>query len=289
MRHIYEPPLYIEGAIASSVEDVEGNTFDPALMDTDHFLREGFLDVDHLTHTMGIQEANIGKPVAVWRDKDRLFARFLLKPTEFGKEIYRYVKSHPYILSFSIAGDMEKGWFARDGKWKVQSCALTHVPKQPDAYAVALSGTGMTIRGIMSAFLGDLRHNTVDVASFDKLRDYFYAMSNNPVLSMQLAGWAQRHLMSGSPKVDLVQVLRENLFFPDDQVNGFALDTKAQLAEWKLLHPDDEHLTDDGRFRSEDDAVFHLRYCMRLNPNQVAGIMGRLRGTDVFEHRRGAS
>lgn len=269
--------LLIEGPISSAVEDVEGNTFDPADFDTETFLTQGFLDIDHLAHKYGIREAVVGVPVAVWRKGNQLWARFKLEATDLGREIHEYVKAHPGLLSFSVAGGLEKPLFARNGKWKLVSTAITHVPMQPDAAAFALSGNTMTLRGIMSAFAKDLEHQSVDTKSILSLYRYFSPMAG-PVLGFELAAWADLRLHGQRAATDLMTEFRQALFYPEDTVESFALDTKAHLAEWKFLHPEDEHLDRSGRFNSMEDAVAHLRYCERLNPIQVATILGRIRG-----------
>ena len=257
--------------------------FNPWDIDTSQFLSHGFLDIDHMMHNHGVQESVIGKPVSVWREGGRLFARFVLYPTELGKEIYDYIKSHRGVLSFSIAGGLSKPLYERGGKWDLISCALTHVPKQPDAYAVALSAHGMTLRGVMSTFAADLRHGIVRTDSAFSLYQYFKPMTG-PVLAIQLAKWAVqkpmiRYADSFAP-VDAMEQFRMNLFYPDEDVRSAAVDEKAHLAEWKLFHPEDEHIDGNGRYRSLDDAVAHMRYCERLNPTQVAVRIGRLRGRD---------
>lgn len=262
---------------------MEGNTFDPDDIDTSEFLERGFLDIDHMAHNAGIREAIVGKPVAVWKDKGRLFARFLLNPTQLGRDIYEYCKAHPGVLSFSIAGLVQKPLYDRGGKWSLQSCAITHVPKQPDAYAIALSGAGMTLRGAMSAFAADLKHGTVRADSLSALYDYFKPMTG-PVMAFQLATWAYkkpeiRYAASQAP-VDLMTEFRQNLFYPEDEVESAVLDERAHLTKWKLFHPEDTHIDDKGRYNSLEDAVAHLRYCERLNPIQVAHRIGRLRGRD---------
>lgn len=278
--------MYIEGAISSQVEDVEGNQFDPTEFDTSRFLSEGFLDVDHLMHNNGIQESVIGKPVSVWTSGKRLFARFLLYPSAFTREIYDYIQTHPGVLGFSVAGWVDKPYFGRGGKWDLISCALTHSPKQPDAYAVALSASGMTLRGVMSAFIADLKHGSVDVSGMRPLYLYFRGMADSPVLALELAAWSYQQIHGGLrynasfSATDTISQMRENLFFRESDVESFTLDTKAELAHWRFLHPEDEHIAPDGRLKSLEDAVAHLRYCMRLNPIQVATILGRLRGRE---------
>ena len=105
-------------------------------------------------------------------------------------------------------------------------------------------------------------------------------------MALSLASWAFKNLYLRVEKslaaVDLMTQLRANLFVPDEDTEAYALDTKAHLAQWKLLHPDDEHLTRTGQFHSLDDAVAHFRYCERLNPIQVATLLGRIRGTDLI-------
>ncbi len=278
-------PLYIEGPMSSAKEDAEGNTFYPDDINTDQFLTQGFLDIDHLYHKYHVQEAVIGKPVGVWKKGHQLYGRFLLSATDIGREIHQYVREHPGVLGFSIAGGLEKNLFDRGGKWDLVSCAITHVPMNPDTAAFALSAQTMTLHGVMSAFAGDLLHNTVDARSFGSLYTYFKAMSN-PIMGIELAAWAYKNLHLRMDKslaaVDLMQQLRQSLFVPDEETGAYSLDTKAHLAQWKLLHPEDEHLTRTGQFHSLEDAVAHLRYCERLNPIQVAMILGRIRGTDLI-------
>lgn len=282
-----DKPMYIEGPISSIKEDVEGNLYDPNDFDTSKFLTEGFLDIDHLMHDGKIPEAVIGRPVSIWKAGGQLFARFLLNNTPFCREIHEYVKTHPGVLGFSVAGWVNKVLFERGGRWELLSCALTHAPKQPDVYAVALSANGMTLRSVMSAFSGDLLHGTVNVQTVESLYHYFRPMVESPVLAVQLSAWAHKRIIGDeiwTPQsmaaTDVISQMRQNLFLRDEDVNSFVLDTKAKLAHWKLIHPDDEHLSSDGRFNSLEDAIYHLRYCLRLNPIQVATILGRLRGRD---------
>lgn len=278
--------LYIEGAISSAVEDVEGNQFDPNDMDVQEFLSNGFLDIDHLFHKYGMQESVIGKPVSVWKEGKRLFGRFKLMSSEFCREIHDYVKAHPGVLSFSIAGPLEKPLFGRGGKWKLLSCALTHSPMQPDAYTVALSATGhtMSLYSIMSAFVADVRHGTIrNNTPLADLYQYFKAMAG-PVQGFELATFAFLKMHEYRAPTDIMSQLRDNLFYDENMVETFALETKGRLAEWKLFHPEDEHITRTGQFRSPEDAVTHFRYCERLNPIQVATIMGRLRGRGDVVH-----
>lgn len=281
-----DEPLYIEGPIASAQEDAEGNTFAPEDMDTDEFLASGFLDIDHLHHKYRIAESVVGKPVAVWRKGKQLFGRFVLSPTQIGRDIYEYVKAHPGVLGFSIAGDLEKPWFGRGGRWIVKSCAITHVPMNADTGAFALSaGSTMTLRGVMTAFTNDLLHGAVDTRSLSSMYVYFKGMAG-PVLGLELAAWAYKeiHLRMdyGLAAVDLMTQLRNTLMVPEEDAAAYALDTKAHLAQWKLLHPDDVHLNRTGQFQSLEDAVAHFRYCERLNPIQVATLLGRIRGTDLI-------
>lgn len=284
--------LFIEGAISTAHEDVEGNMFDPSLINTDKFLSEGFLDIDHLQHKFGIKESVVGRPVKVWRDGKRLFARFQLAATDLGREIYEYVKKNPYVLSFSIAGGLEKPYFERGGSWDVRSCAITHSPMQPNAYAIALSAHGhvMSLHSVMSAFYSDLVHKTVDVTNLSSLYQYFKGMSD-PIQSIQLAAWAHKRFsntikMEGyRAPTDIMNELRQNLFYPEQETSNFVLETRAHLAQWKLFHPEDEHLDREGTFMSVEDAIAHLRYCERLNPIQVATILGRLRGkTEIIKN-----
>jgi hypothetical protein len=276
--------LFIEGAITSSKEDVEGNLFDPKEMNFDFLLQDGWLDIDHLYHKYGIQEAIIGKPVAVWVEDDTAYARFELQDNELNREIYDFIRQHPQVLSYSIAGDLEKPLFQRGGKWDVISVGLTHNPMQPNAFAVAKSAGQMTLHGIMSAFAADLTHHTVDYRSAQSLYTYFRGMTD-PMLSAELTFWALKklnphvlHYNALRAPVDLMSQFRQNLFLPEDYVEGFALDVRAHLMNWRLMHPNDTHINQDGSFNSVEDAVYHLRYCEKLNPIQVAMILGKLRG-----------
>ena len=281
-----DPSLIIEGPISSAVEDVEGNQFLPDDIDTSQFLSNGWLDVDHLYHKYGVKEAIVGRPLAVWKQGKQLFGRFQLAASEFGHEIYAYVKQNPGVLSFSIAGPLEKPLFTRGGNWNLVSCAITHSPMQPDAYAIALSASGhtMSLYSIMSAFVGDVRHKTITADTpLGDLYRYFKAMAG-PVVGFELAVFAKIRLDGALAPTDIMRQLKDNLFYDENMVESFALDTKAYLAEWKFFHPDDDHITRSGQFRSPEDAVAHLRYCARLNPIQVATILGRLRGRGDVVH-----
>lgn len=286
--------LYLEGIITVPKEDADGGVYTPDQMELAELVREGFLDVHHMMFEHGQPDAIIGEPVDVRVVKDGVWARFKLYKTKLAQDIWNYVREHPGVLGFSIAGRLFKPLFDRGGRWSFKreyggSVAVTRFPMQPFTWAVATmegepaalaaSVSRATLTDVMTSLAGKILAGEVRLnAPFEVWYDTFRSLSLDPVSSASLSTWAIEYFGRMSEAVDTVRML-EAILIPDPEQEADMAEAIAEdIDKWLLVHPDDEHFTADGKYKSLDDAIMHLRYCKRLSSMQVAKILGYLRG-----------
>lgn len=273
-KNLSDKRLY--GYITLPSEDAEGNRFKPEDMDFEDFLREGYLDIDHLMFRNSEADTIIGVPEWIEITPQGVMACFILAKSKPAQDVHEYVRNKPKVLGFSIAGGLSKTMFDRGGKWRVLCVGISRFPINGGSAAKALSLPSLgRLLNVMRALSLDLSRGVdPDFAYFSKRVD-------DPFLAASLSIWAKR--LSGV-KVMQAQVassnwadIYEGLFLSPDESKEAVNSILSHWSEWLQTHPQDVHFSKTGRLRSWDDAVEHLRHCEGLSKEQIATILGYLR------------
>ena len=281
---------YLEGIITLPKEDAEGGLYTTQDMDLANLVEHGYLDVNHLMFERGISEAVIGQPVEVRVVRDGIWGKFEMAANSLAEDIWNYVHEHPGLLGFSIAGGLLKPVFERGGKWLFDkdhggSVGLCRFPMNPGTYAIAATKSATTgvftdqgILRLMHGLCVDMRAGKIKARS--EISDwyrYFLSAGMDPLGAFTMSSWAGPYFKGLASSNDIIMEIKNTIFVPDDEEVSLSDGLAEDMASWLAVHPKDEHFSSDGRFRTLDDAVQHLRYCKRLAPQQVARIMGYAR------------
>ncbi len=270
----------ISGWISKKTSDSEGNQFSPEKMDFTEMLSTGYLDIDHLYfYNKDAKDAIIGIPEQVDIYDDGVVGTFRLINNQQAKDVKSYLKDNPKVLGFSIAGMLKKEPFSRDGSWQIVSTGISRFPIHAGTGAVALSSiTASRLLAVMSALATKLNSGE----DFDSY-SFFAEQVGDPILATALSVWVNKltykETLQVAPQAFNWDRVYKNLFVNTDETNAMREEILNHWQQWLELHPDDIHFTKSSKsIRSWNDAIEHLRTCEGLNRQQVATIMGYLRG-----------